>query len=167
MMSYILIINPNLRRSGPYSMDMKFIGNTVTLGHWHRSHRKIIFGFTFALLAVLFFAGCGKTNSSSSAKITAQDTNPPAGSAKDHLPIYMSPSVARANDVLVSNSTTTNTAPDLAELDRGLLQWILRNRRRPDNFADFAATAGIHIPPPPKGKKYVIAKNMHIQLVDR
>jgi hypothetical protein len=28
-------------------------------------------------------------------------------------------------------------------------------------------SAGVAIPPPPAGKKYVIAKNMHIQLVDR
>ncbi len=58
-----------------------------------------------------------------------------------------------------------NSEPDLGELNRGLLRWLMRNHRRPANFEDFAATAGVAIPPAPAGKKYVISKDMHIQLV--
>jgi hypothetical protein len=61
----------------------------------------------------------------------------------------------------------TNAAPDLVELRRALARWLVRNRRPPANFEDFAATAGVVIPPPPAGKKYVITKRMEILLVDR
>jgi hypothetical protein len=37
----------------------------------------------------------------------------------------------------------------------------------PANFDEFAATAGVPIPPPPAGKKYFLAKDMHIQLVNQ
>ena len=52
-------------------------------------------------------------------------------------------------------------------LDRELRKWIVRNRRPPKNFEDFAATAGVEIPPPPPGKKYVVDKTMHIVLANR
>jgi hypothetical protein len=57
--------------------------------------------------------------------------------------------------------------PDLAELDRSLLRWLVGHRRPPKNFEEFATTSGANIPPPPVGKKYVITKKMHIELVDR
>lgn len=57
--------------------------------------------------------------------------------------------------------------PDLAALDHGLLQWIFQNKRTPTNFDDFAATAGVTIPPPPPGQKYTITKNMRVELVDK
>ena len=60
-----------------------------------------------------------------------------------------------------------NGEPDLAEMNRYLLRWVMRNQRRPNNFEDFAATAGVAIPPPPAGKKYVIGRDMHIQLVNK
>jgi hypothetical protein len=43
----------------------------------------------------------------------------------------------------------------------------MANHRVPANFDDFAATAGVVIPPPPAGKKYVIRKDMHIELVNQ
>jgi len=52
-------------------------------------------------------------------------------------------------------------------LDRELRKWILRNRRPPKNFEDFAATSGVEIPPPPGGKKYVVDKTMHVVLANR
>lgn len=83
---------------------------------------------------------------------------------------------ARTNHMPDSSQVTTgsqsiavqpNGEPDLSELDRYLRRWLVQNRRRPANFEEFAATAGITIPPPPAGKKYVITKRMHVQLVDR
>lgn len=56
---------------------------------------------------------------------------------------------------------------DIKALNRCLVRWLIANKRRPKDFADFAATAGVPIPPPPAGKQYAIGKNMHIVLVDR
>jgi hypothetical protein len=63
--------------------------------------------------------------------------------------------------------TQSNSEPDLAELNRTLIRWIVANKRPPANFEDFAKTSGVQIPPPPAGKKYVVGKDMHIQLVNR
>ncbi len=57
--------------------------------------------------------------------------------------------------------------PDLQDVNRQLRRWILKNQRPPENFEDFAATAGMQIPPPPAGKKYAIDKHMHVVLVNR
>ena len=57
--------------------------------------------------------------------------------------------------------------PDLPELNRSLLRWMMGHRHRPKDFEEFAATAGVTIPPPPAGKKYIIRKDLHIALVDR
>jgi hypothetical protein len=56
---------------------------------------------------------------------------------------------------------------DLKALNRCLIRWLIANKRRPNNFEDFAATAGVPIPPPPAGKQYAIGKDMHIVLVNR
>lgn len=60
-----------------------------------------------------------------------------------------------------------NGQPDLDALDRAMVRWLVGHRRTPANFEEFAATAGVAIPPPPAGKKYMIRKDMHIALVDR
>src|SRR3954454_24150953 len=52
-----------------------------------------------------------------------------------------------------------------SELDRALNNWVARNRRAPRSFEEFAATAGINIPPPPAGKRYAIDKTGHVVLV--
>jgi hypothetical protein len=114
----------------------------------------------------MFAAGCGKKSekplSSAAPPLqTTQDTSQPAapGSAVNSQPVPVA---------LATNAPgVTNAAPDFAELRRALARWLVRNRRPPANFEDFAATAGVVIPPPPAGKKYVITKDMHIQLVDR
>ena len=56
---------------------------------------------------------------------------------------------------------------DLKALNRCLVRWLIANKRRPKDFEDFAATAGMPIPPPPEGKRYVIGKDMHVALVSR
>lgn len=57
--------------------------------------------------------------------------------------------------------------PDLADINRSLIRWLIRNKRRPANFEDFAATADPPVPPAPPGKKYILGANMHVQLVNQ
>ena len=61
----------------------------------------------------------------------------------------------------------TNGQPDLRALDRTLIRWMVRNKRRPADFQEFASSAGTPIPPPPPGKKYVFSSTMHIELVNQ
>ena len=64
-------------------------------------------------------------------------------------------------------ATATNAMPDLRPLNHALLIWIVHNRRHPSSFEEFAANAGIQIPPPPPDKKYIIDSRGLISLVNR
>lgn len=94
---------------------------------------------------VLIFAGCGKADKA--------NVNTPA-------PAPQNVESAATNQVPAGE-------PDLAELNRSLLRWVVKNRRPPASFEDFAATSGVTIPPAPPGKKYVLTKDMHIKLVQQ
>jgi len=65
--------------------------------------------------------------------------------------------------------TATNAAgqPDFPEMNRDVRRWLLRNRRAPKDFAEYAASATIQIPPPPAGKKYALDKHLHVILVSQ
>ena len=78
------------------------------------------------------------------------------------MPVY-----SPASATVPATVATPNGEPDMAELNRSLLRWVLKNKRRPNNFEDFAATAGVAIPPPPAGKKYLLGSDMKIQMVSR
>ena len=113
------------------------------------------------LASLLIFTGCGKSKKSA-AEAPAPSPESVRQAAADHMPVP-SPAPPAQPAVIAA----PNGEPDLVELDRSLLRWVLSNRRRPASFEDFAATAGVVIPPAPAGKKYVIAKDMHIQLVKK
>jgi hypothetical protein len=134
---------------------MLWFNNLLLLG------RKFVAAITLTLAVFIFSTGCSKSKPDVNQMTAALDTNQ---IANDHMPVYEPPSPA--NPVMVAPVTPTG-GPDLSELNRGLKRWILGNRRRPKNFEDFAATAGIAIPPPPAGKQYIIGSDMHIQLVNR
>jgi hypothetical protein len=125
---------------------------------WFQSSTPV---YLALVVGVLLFAGCGKAKKSA-AETPASSPESVKQAETDHLPVA-TPTPAAAPAL----ATAPNGEPDLKELDRSLLRWLMRNRRKPASFEDFSATAGVAIPPPPAGKKYVIAKNMHIQLVDR
>jgi len=126
-----------------------------------RHPANLLIGSTLIIVAVaLLSSGCKKAQPPISTEqvSTASQTNP---ADTDHTPVYQpSSAVAPAGVPPVAG-------PDLGELNRGMIRWIVANRRRPNNFEDFAATANMVIPPPPTGKKYVIDSTMHIQLVNR
>jgi murein DD-endopeptidase MepM/ murein hydrolase activator NlpD len=119
---------------------------------------------TGLLALALAICGCGKKKSPEAAKSSAdtQVTSPtqPAPGAAGPGP---GPQVLKQPATIVQ----PDGQADIKELNRCLIRWLIANKRRPKDFADFAATAGVPIPPPPAGKQYVIGKNMHIVLVDR
>lgn len=84
-----------------------------------------------------------------------------AGCSKSQTPATQASAPAQ------QNGSVTNGQPDLPALQRTLIRWIVGNRRMPTNFEEFAATAGVTIPPPPPGQKYIITSKMHIQLVNQ
>ncbi len=80
------------------------------------------------------------------------------------LALVFTPGCNKAEDAQVE---TADTNPDLAELNREVKRWIMKHRDMPTNFAQFEATAGVPIKPPPPGKKYVLDEKMHVQLKNR
>jgi len=126
-----------------------------------------VFCLALVLGAAMFAAGCGKSKPStpvSPAPAATNTTNNTQPAETNQVSAYTPPEPPAGP---ATPNVAPNAAPDLGELDRAMLRWLVSHHRRPANFEEFAATAGVVIPPPPAGKKYVIAKNMHIQLVDR
>ena len=61
----------------------------------------------------------------------------------------------------------TSAAPDMRAINRALIIWSVHHRRQPSSFDEFAASAGIQVPPPPTGKKYIIGSSGLVSLVNR
>jgi len=129
--------------------------------------RRGVFWLALVLGAAICAAGCGKgkstgpTTGPTSSLQTTQNLSQPTAPGSDvnaqPAPVALATNVAAA----------PNAAPDLTALNQALRGWLMRNRRVPANFEEFAATAGVTIPPPPAGKKYAITKRMEVVLVDR
>jgi hypothetical protein len=138
------------------------ISNMKNKTGWKQPIFQSSLSVCLALVAgALVLAGCSK------AKKTAAEAPAPSAqelkqAENDHMP---APSPTAP--VALAPLATPTGQPDMGELNRTLIRWIVGHRRPPANFAEFAATAGVAIPPPPAGQKYIIAKNMHIQLVSQ
>jgi len=119
-----------------------------------------VLGAGLVCAAALLAAGCGRQ---------AQSPTPSAPAPQDTSASQPAPATPTtvANSEPAPVATATNAAPDLRPLNQALLGWIVRNQRHPANFEDFAATAGIQIPQPPSGKKYIINGRGLISLVNR
>jgi hypothetical protein len=117
-------------------------------------------GLVAIVVAALFFTGCHKPKPPAVQTAVDQNTNQAAANL---TPVFQQPSPVNPATVAAQPAA----GPDVRELDRGLIRWIVSNHRRPGSFEEFAATANITIPPPPTGKKYAFDHTMHIQLVDR
>jgi hypothetical protein len=106
--------------------------------------------------------GCSKKKSLGAEKTSADNQ---ASSSTQPAPGAVAPppqGMWQPETIVQSDDQT-----DLKALNRCMVRWLIANKRRPKDFADFAATAGVAIPPPPAGKQYAIGKNMHIVLVSR
>jgi len=74
---------------------------------------------------------------------------------------------AAQSQPVAQTAVQAESQPDMQALDQAARLWMIRNRRRPTDWDDFAAHAGIQIPPPPPGKKYYLTKDMRVLLEDR
>ena len=102
-------------------------------------------------------AAAPDTNQNSQAAVAANVENP------THAPMA-GPVVAIPDAPALVKQ---NGEPDLHQMDQAMLRWVMANRRAPASFAEFAASAGVTIPPPPAGKKYAFSQTMHIILVNQ
>lgn len=109
----------------------------------------------------LVWAGCSK------AKTTAAEPPPPTAQELQQAETEHKPMPSPTTPVAIAPLATPTGQVDLGELNRTMIRWIVGHRRPPANFEEFATTCGVPIPPPPAGQKYIIAKNMHIQLVSQ
>jgi hypothetical protein len=113
--------------------------------------------------AAMFAAGCGKGKSAAPA---ASATPPPQTNQAAVQPVSTSPAdnSPPAPAAPVANASTTG--PNMQELNRALIGYIVHNHHRPKTFEEFAASGTIQIPPPPAGKKYTLNPRGYIILVD-
>ena len=108
--------------------------------------------------ALLLVAGCSKPNTPPPTPPPSSDvTNTPATSSTV-APITYAPATGATN--------ASDTQTELQTLNKALLGWMIKNRRHPQDFAEFASTANIQIPAPPPGKKYTLNQRGFITLVD-
>ena len=113
------------------------------------------------LLLALGVCGCHKAPASPPA--AAADIPPPVAAADSSLASPLPPPGPQAAPVTAND----HSPQDIHSMERALVGWVIRNHQRPKSFEAFVAASGIQVPPPPAGKKYVIAKSMHIVLVDQ
>jgi hypothetical protein len=136
----------------------------------------MVYGVGCLLLVVVCSTGCHKAGDASAVPpapvAAAPDTNqdaqaaaPVADSVQNPTHAPMAGPVVAAPDALPL--VKQNGEPDLHQLDQAMLRWVMANRRAPASFAEFAATAGVAIPPPPSGKKYAFSQTMHVILVNQ
>lgn len=116
----------------------------------------------------LVFSGCGKKTPTAQTPAAVNETPAPAAAETPAPPMAADTvSTDHPEAVVLSRQplTTANGSPDLGEINRTMIRWIVRNRRAPSSFGEFAATAGVTIPPPPAGQKYIIGGDKHVLLV--
>ncbi len=145
----------------PFSCFARFAGCQST--------QPGVFCLALVLGAAMFAAGCGKSKPSTTETPAPAATNNTQSAETNQGSAYTPPEPPAAPaEVSAAPTVAPPAAPDMGALQRGLARWLVRNRRVPANFEDFAATSGMTIPPPPPGKKYyIVPKTMQIKLVDR
>ena len=118
---------------------------------------------TIVISITLFVSGCTrKSGDTSNAQLITQTSQDAESSNPAAAPAPLAQAVPEAAAVVQADGQ-----PDMAALNRVSRLWMIRNRRRPTSWDDFASNAGVQIPPPPPGKKYALSKDMRVTLVDR
>jgi hypothetical protein len=125
--------------------------------------RRGVFCLAFILGAAMFAAGCGNGKNNGPAANVA----PPPQTNQAAAPSVSPSSIENPQPAPAAPMTNaSSTEPNLQQLNRALIGYIVRNHHRPKTFEEFAANANIQIPPPPAGKKYALNQKGYIILVD-
>ena len=130
---------------------------------WHQlTHQK---GLYLALIwgVAMFATGCGKKESAapSATTVAPQETatQETAAATAPSQPGYIPPSPT-------AMAAADKGLPVLQQLNRSVIQYRIQNHRNPTSVEEVAAFAGVQVPPPPPGKKYVFNGRGLIVLVD-
>ena len=119
---------------------------------------------TMAALGCLLI-GCGKKQAPQASAVPPADVQNQSQNQNGQAAVAPDLSHA-APPQLAAPSGADLQARDIHQMERVLVGWIISTHHRPQSFEEFATATHIQVPPPPAGKKYAIAKNMHIVLVD-
>lgn len=130
--------------------------------HWLTDSQSRLVQILCVAGATALFAGCSKSahNAAASTPIPQTNASLPATESQPAQTV-------RANSASTPATTAKHAAPDLRPLNQALMGWVYQHGRRPADFKEFAASAGVKIPPPPSGKKYVINGRGLISLVNQ
>jgi hypothetical protein len=130
---------------------------------WHQlTHQK---GLYLALIwgVAMFATGCGKKESAAPSATTAAPeqiaTQETAATTAPSQPVHTLVSATAA-------ANADNGLTVLQQLNRSVIRYRIQNHRNPTNVEEVAAFAGVQVPPPPPGKKYVFNGRGLIVLVD-
>jgi hypothetical protein len=158
---------------------MKLISNPACPADPTAVRGRVISGIGFLLAVALFSTGCHKAAEAVDTTVAPPPPQAPVvTAAPDPTPnqdtqggvVNPNPQQASAPAQVDGDGrpyAKANGEPDLHVMDRALLDWRFSHQRKPVSFAEFAASAGFVIPPPPPGKTYSLAANGHIILIDR
>jgi hypothetical protein len=122
--------------------------------------RKVGLGLV-AILAALLATGCSKSKPAA-----VEAAAPPTVEAANPAPATMPTAAAPVPTQVVIPASPDGT-PDLKAINQAYIRWIVQNRRRPKDLDEFVALSGVHFPPPPAGKNYVIDKNGFINFANQ
>jgi hypothetical protein len=164
----------------PKLKNGKSIKNSFTL-----TELPVIIATVAIMAAAFLLTGCGKKPATPPPTVTQPAAQAPATQPTQHAAqapatqhagqAPATPPVNRAppsslNLPIPAAAANLYTAPpgtpvNYQQINSRVRGWCFQYGRPPTNFEEFAATAGISIPPPPPGMKYQFDDRLHCRLV--
>ena len=130
---------------------------------WHQlMHQEALY---LALIwgVAMFATGCGKKESAAPSATTVAPeqtaTQETAAATAPSQPVHTPVSATAA-------ANADNGLTVLQQMNRSVIQYRIQNHRNPTSVEEVAAFAGVQVPPPPPGKKYVFNGKGFVVLVD-
>ncbi len=118
-------------------------------------------GVLLVLGTLTLAAGCGKK---AAPVVDVPSPAPPAQAAV--LPGQPNPPLPQPY-APVTLPPPTSAAPDLSQINRAYIGWIMQTHRHARTVEEFVTAAGVQLPPAPAGKKFVIDKHGYIALANQ